>query len=243
MPVSTRKNATNNATTKNAVGQIAAQKAKALPKKQEEESSTEGSKKPAAQPSGLEISAHPTRRNTTIPTVKPSSVPVVAEPHPAVASLATTSICNASFESSDASSASNNVPNDASIMEFPSNSTLEQEVGGLLNEPEALDLGTLCRMLEDNKTLYGSEEATAKLRGLQFNSSDYENSKARIINRFFLILSIHPNFKPLTVVVDDPEVPGTTTRLFYIRLPGPRTPLKKRSSTMRCFFFHNNASW
>ena len=123
--------------------------------------------------------------------------------------------------------ADNNQPNDGNK---PSDGTLEAFVNGtsLKDKPEELTLSIVYERLETNTKLFGSVEATEKLKSLQFNTEGHEKSKSGLLQRLFAILSIHPDFAGLTEEIDDPDMPGTKTRRFFVFLRGVRTPLKMK---------------
>jgi hypothetical protein len=75
--------------------------------------------------------------------------------------------------------------------------------------------------------LLGDEETTSRLRKLAFTGTGHAKKMASYEARFFLVLSRHPHFEPLTQVINDPDIPSMKTRRFYTLLRATMNPSKK----------------
>lgn len=82
--------------------------------------------------------------------------------------------------------------------------------------------------LINNPCLFGDEATTSLFKNFSVNSKLHEMMLEKIEERFFYVLSKHPNFKFLTDIIDDPELPGMTACRFYVAIRGVKKDIKKK---------------
>lgn len=91
------------------------------------------------------------------------------------------------------------------------------------NEPESFE--DFASSLLNNPCLFGDENTTNLLNNYSVNSDEHEVRKGLVKSRFFYILSLHPNFRFLTELIDDPLNKKLNTKVprFYVELRGVKT--------------------
>jgi hypothetical protein len=114
-------------------------------------------------------------------------------------------------------------------------------INGVINEqattasfvnllPAELNMEMILLTLENNKTIFGSAEATEMFLNLSTNTPDYDRDKYGLETRLFGVLGVHPDFKGLCAMIPDPSEPlrQTIIRVFYVLLRGAKTDSKKK---------------
>jgi hypothetical protein len=86
-------------------------------------------------------------------------------------------------------------------------------------------LDKLAAFIQSDKTFYGSEQTTERLRSAHSTTPDYRNDKDRSVGVFFNILALHPHMKQFCTKVRCPVVGKDVPRLVMM-LQGAITPAK-----------------
>jgi hypothetical protein len=81
--------------------------------------------------------------------------------------------------------------------------------------PSEFTVEVLADIMNTTVDLLGDEETTACLKNLSFVGSSHSKKQASFEARFFLVLAHHGHFKPLTELVDDPDIPSKKVRKFH----------------------------
>ena len=93
--------------------------------------------------------------------------------------------------------------------------------------PSDITVEVLADIMNTTIDLLGDETTTSHLKNLTFTGTSHAKKQSSFEARFFLVLSCHPRFKPLTEIMNDPDIPSKKTRKFYVMLRNTMTPSKK----------------
>lgn len=84
--------------------------------------------------------------------------------------------------------------------------------------------------LLNNPCLFGDEATTNLFKNFSVNTKLHENRLEKLEERFFYVLSNHPDFRFLAESIVDPEIKNVRTmiRRFYVAVRGVKTDTKKK---------------
>ena len=86
----------------------------------------------------------------------------------------------------------------------------------------------LLAFIRSSNDILGSEIATEKLNALSFNCSKYENRKERDVAHFFALLSLSPQLKQLSELVNDPDNFSVRIQRLILLCRNTKTPNKNK---------------
>lgn len=95
-----------------------------------------------------------------------------------------------------------------------------------LNIPSSeSSIAEVSRFIVESSSLFGSAAYTAKIRNLHANTKGYESKKTIIVDRFFAIISCHPDLSFLADFVKCPET-NKSIQVFFLQVRGVKTMAK-----------------
>lgn len=120
------------------------------------------------------------------------------------------------------------LPNHHDAPSFPPVASIDTTVEEFATSlPSDFSVEVLADIMHTTLDLLGDETTTRKLKSLTFIGTSHAQKQSSYEARFFLVLERHAHFKPLTELINDPDMPSMKIRKFYVMLRNTMTPAKK----------------